>query len=92
VPHFVATYAYTDDTTTRDAVRPAHREYLGSLDALLLSGPTDADGALLVFEAGSADEVEALLDADPFAVHGGIVASRTVVGWQVVLGSAKDRL
>lgn len=87
MPYFVATYAYTPDTTTRDAVRPAHREWLASLgDTLVLSGPTDADGAVLVFEAADAAAVEGLLDADPFTVDGGVVASRTVVGWNPVLG------
>jgi len=91
VPHVVATYAYTSDTAARDAVRASHREYLGSLDGLLLSGPTSAAGAVLVFEAGSPADVEALLDADPFVTHGGIVAERTVVAWDVVLGRWADR-
>jgi len=91
VPHVVATYAYTSDTAARDAVRPAHREYLASLDALLLSGPTDAGGAVLVFDADSPAVVEGLLDADPFVTHGGIVAERAVVAWDVVLGRWADR-
>ena len=91
MPHVVATYAYTADTAARDAVRARHREYLASLEELLLSGPTDASGAVLVFEAASPADVEALLDADPFVTHGGIVAERTVVGWDVVLGRWADR-
>ena len=94
MPHVVATYAYTADTAARDAVRATHREYLASLGGLLLSGPTSsagADGAVLVFEAGSPAEVEALLDADPFVTHGGIVAERTVAAWDVVLGRWADR-
>jgi uncharacterized protein YciI len=86
VPYFVATYAYTDDTATRDAVRPAHREYLASLgERLVVSGPTDAEGAVLVFEAADAAEVSSMLDADPFAGRG-VVAQRTVVGWTPVTG------
>ena len=99
MPYFVATYAYTGDTAARDAVRPAHREFLGGLAgeagrpdvALVLSGPTDANGAVLVFEATSADAVERALDSDPFVLEG-VVASRAVVGWTPVLGYAKDRL
>ncbi|SDQ52958.1 YciI family protein [Quadrisphaera sp. DSM 44207] len=91
MPHFVATYAYTDDTAGRDAARPSHREFLASLEQLVLSGPTDANGAVLVFRAGSAAEVEELLEQDPF-VRAGFVAERTVVGWTVVSGRAKDRI
>lgn len=91
MPHFVATYTYTDDEQGRIAARPSHREYLASLEQLRLSGPTDAGGAVLVFEAAAAADVERLLDEDPF-VRGGFVAERTVVGWDVVLGTARDRL
>lgn len=87
------TYAYTPDTAARDEVRPAHRAWLASLgEPLVVSGPTDADGAFLVFEAGSAAAVEALVDADPFVLDGRVVGSHAVVGWTPVLGRAKDRL
>jgi len=87
VPYFVATYAYTADSAKRDEVRATHRGWLASLgDTLVLSGPTDADGAVLVFEAADADAVHALLDADPFHTEGGIVDARTVAGWNPVLG------
>ncbi|GAA0308896.1 YciI family protein [Kineococcus aurantiacus] len=92
MPYFAATYAYTPDTQTRDAVRPAHREYLASLEQLVLSGPTDDDGALLLFEAPDAAAVEALLDADPFHLDGRVVGSRRVVGWNPVLGRLKSAL
>ena len=92
MPHVVATYRYGPGTGgRRDELRPEHRTYLASLDGLLLSGPTDDDGAVLVFDAASTAEVEALLDADPF-VTGGVVAERSVVGWTVVLGSARAAL
>jgi uncharacterized protein YciI len=87
VPFFVVTYAYTPDSAARDEVRPTHRAWLASLgDTLVLSGPTDADGAFLVFEADGAAAVEALVDADPFVVDGRVVARRDVVGWNPVLG------
>jgi uncharacterized protein YciI len=90
---FVVTYAYTPDVAARDAVRATHREWLASLgDTLVLSGPTDADGAFLVFEDESAAAVEKTLDADPFVVDGRIVGARSVAGWTPVLGRAKDRL
>ncbi|NAZ81620.1 hypothetical protein GTR02_07290 [Kineococcus sp. R8] len=87
MPYFVATYAYTADSETRTAVRPTHRDWLGELgDQLVISGPTDADGAVLVFEAEDADAVRRTLAEDPFAVHGGIIAETTVVGWTPVSG------
>ncbi|WP_432543496.1 YciI family protein [Kineococcus sp. SYSU DK002] len=92
MPFFAATYAYTPDTAARDAVRPVHREYLASLPELVLSGPTDDDGALLLFEAADAGTVEALLDADPFVLDGRVVAQRRVVGWNPVLGRLSSSL
>jgi uncharacterized protein YciI len=93
VPYFVATYQYTADTDTRDVVRPTHREWLGDLgDTLVLSGPTDADGAFLVFEAEDADAVRAILDQDPFALQGGVIAATSVVGWTPVLGRLASSL
>lgn len=88
---FAVTYAYTDDTAARDELRPVHREFLAAQKSLRLSGPTDDDGALLVLEADSATDVTALLDADPFATAG-LVARRTVVGWNPVLGPWRDQL
>ena len=85
MPLFVATYDYTDDVQARDKIRPSHREFLGGLESNLASGPTDAAGAFLIFEAASADEVEGLLDADPFMIAG-IVRERRVVAWTPVLG------
>ncbi|WP_432514488.1 YciI family protein [Kineococcus sp. SYSU DK001] len=92
MPFFAVTYAYTPDLSARDAVRPAHREYLASLPELVLSGPTDDDGAFLVFEAADAAAVEALLDADPFAVDGRVIGGRKVVGWNPVLGRLSSSL
>jgi uncharacterized protein YciI len=93
VAYFVVTYQYTADTDTRDTVRPVHREWLGDLgDTLVLSGPTDADGAVLVFEAADADAVRAILAEDPFALQGGVIADSTVVGWTPVLGRLSSSL
>ena len=96
MPHVVATYRYAAGSdAARGALRPAHRTYLAGLDGLLLSGPTQGprgDGAVLVFEAGSASDVEGWLDGDPFVSAGGIVQERSVEGWTVVLGRAKHRL
>ena len=82
----MATYEYTDDLDGRLAARPAHREYLAGLgDALVASGPTFEDGALLLFETETMQDVEATLDADPFATLG-FVAERRIVPWDIVMG------
>ena len=85
MPFFVATYEYTADLDARLAVRPRHREFLRGLSPLVASGPTDADGAVLIFDADSAEAVTALLDADPFQVEG-FIRERKVVGWTPVMG------
>jgi len=84
------TYVYNADTETQDRVRPEHRAFLGAQANLLLSGPTDDGNALLVFE-GDVAGVEATLDQDPFKAAG-VIESRTVATWNVVLGSKKDLL
>ncbi|ACG73626.1 YCII-related protein [Anaeromyxobacter sp. K] len=53
---------------------------------LLLAGAFDPpDGALLVFKAASAEEVEAFARADPY-VRNGLVTSWRVRPWTVVVG------
>ena len=78
-------YQYTDDTATRDAVRPTHRNFLQSQPNLRLSGPTDTGGAIVLFE-GDVAEIEALMDRDPFK-EAGVIASRTITAWSVNSGS-----
>jgi len=88
---FAVHYTYDDRTDRRDEVRPEHRAYLGRLESegtLLASGPyadEGVPGALLVMSAGSADEVDALLDTDPF-VREGLVSARVVREWTQVFG------
>jgi uncharacterized protein len=90
VPHFLVTYRYTGDDDARLALRPTHRAFLAEQDSLVASGPTDDGGALLLFEADSAADIETLLDDDPYA-KSGFVGSRSVVGWDIVLGRWADR-
>jgi uncharacterized protein YciI len=89
---FCATYEYDPAVTaTLDEVRPAHRDWLAEQPQLLASGPTDADGAVLIWEGESAAEVEAILDQDPFH-DAGVIAERRVVGWQIVRGRWREAL
>ena len=86
MPYFIATYEYIGDPEALQAARPRHREFLAGLgSSLVASGPTDADGAVLIFEAESAVTVAALLHDDPFQVEG-FVGERRVVGWTPVRG------
>lgn len=87
---FAVTYLYSDDVELRDAERASHRAYLAALDALVVCGPWGVDeaaGALLLLRAGSADEVRALLEQDPF-VKVGVVVEQSVREWLPVLGPA----
>lgn len=87
----VVLYEYGEGTdATRDELRPAHREFLDSRGDLVLSGPTAAGGAVIVYEAEPA-ELEAWLDGDPFWTAGAI-SKRVVTEWSIGMGSWKDRL
>ncbi|WP_300681510.1 YciI family protein [Nocardioides sp.] len=91
MPIYAVTYGYSPtEAAGRDRVRPDHRAFLAEQDGLLLSGPTD-DGALLLFEAKSAVELEDLLDEDPFWTEH-LVAERTIVEWKPVTGPWRDTL
>jgi uncharacterized protein YciI len=71
---FAAIIAYAQDKAKIAEIRPAHRQYLGTLKAqgrLAISGPfLDDSGALIVYEAPSREEAERLLQADPFNQNG----------------------
>lgn len=86
---YAVSYTYTDDVAIRDEVRPSHRDYLRDLNAqgvVRASGPVDGGtGALIIIEAGSADDALTILDTDPFEVRG-VIAERSVRQWDVVIG------
>lgn len=85
---FVALLTFGPDRDLRLAVRPRHREYLTSLLAqgkLVASGPfADDQGALVIYEAGSREEAQALLDADPYT-EAGVIAGVELREWVQVL-------
>lgn len=86
--YFAVSYTYTADIDEQNRIRPEHRAFLASLDALVASGPlleTDPGRALLLFNAESAEQVESLLNEDPFW-KAGQVAEREVLGWNPVIG------
>ncbi len=68
---FAAFITYADDPARIAEMRPAHRAYLSTLldeGKLAVAGPfTDGSGALLVYEAETAEAARALAHADPFS-------------------------
>jgi len=83
---------YTADTAKIAATRPAHREYLKTLldsGRLAISGPfADDRGGILVYEANSAEEVEAMLRDDPFT-QAGVFEKVEIREWRVVMANAR---
>jgi uncharacterized protein len=71
---FAAIIEYSQDKAKIAEVRPVHRQYLTSLrerGQLVASGPfTDDSGALIIYEASSAEEAEKILQGDPFHQNG----------------------
>ncbi|HET8541519.1 MAG TPA: YciI-like protein [Anaeromyxobacter sp.] len=89
--YFVLSYDYVPDVVDKRAPhRPDHlalaREYHAA-GKLLLAGAYDppTEGALLVFRADSAAEVEAFVARDPY-VRNGVVTGHRVRPWNVVIG------
>ena len=85
---FAVILTYSDANEKRQAVRPSHRDYLRGLvdqGKLLHAGPfADDSGSLIVYEAGSADEVQAILNDDPFSKEG-IITDSVIREWNRVL-------
>ncbi len=78
---FAAIIEYSPDKGKIAATFPAHRQYLRTLldgGRLLAAGPFAEDaGALNIYEAGSLEQVDGWLRADPF--HAALVSVR----WQI---------
>ena len=89
---YAVTYRYADNPEVIAEHRPVHREYIATLlgvGGLIASGRTDGGetpSALLLFQADSVEEVETLLDADPFWALG-VIEKREIMEWTVSLGS-----
>jgi uncharacterized protein YciI len=87
---YAAVIEYLQDREKVESIRPSHRQYLFSLrdsGKLAASGPFADDwGALIIYEAGSAEEAEQLLRADPFFANG-IFLSWTIRPWNCVMAN-----
>ena len=86
---FAVTYNYVDDIDLLNEIRPIHREWLGiqlEHGALLASGPmVNRPAALLIWRTDSIEELNSLLDNDPFEIAGAIT-ERTIEEWNTVFG------
>lgn len=84
---FAGIIEYTPDKTKIAEVRPAHRAYLIKLyDAgqLAMAGPFgDDSGAIIVYEADTAEQAEAFLKNDPFCT-GGVFVRWKLQPWRAV--------
>ncbi|NBW72821.1 MAG: hypothetical protein EBR26_00175 [Microbacteriaceae bacterium] len=90
---FVVTYSYAGDPIELNQLRPSHRAWLAEqLEAgrLLASGPmVDRPAGLLIWKAQSIEELNELLNQDPFEL-GGMIGERTIEQWNPVFGPIKD--
>lgn len=88
---YAAVIEYCQDKEKVEATRPAHRAYLTSLvekNQLFASGPyLDGYGALIIYEANSPEEVDALMRADPFHAAG-VFVTWTVRPWKMVFANS----
>lgn len=89
---FVLTYDYVPDVLEkRTPHRPGHLALIQELHAagtILYAGAFDppTDGALFVFKAAAAAEVEAFVRRDPYVKHG-VVTGHRIRPWNVVVGA-----
>ena len=90
---FAVTYAYSAATSARrDEHRPRHVAFLqeqfdhGRLVKSGPFGPGEDPGALLIIQADSKADAEALMDRDPFFRHG-LVEHRSIRQWNIVFGA-----
>lgn len=87
---YAAVIEYIQDKDKVQALRPTHRQYLSELLAkgkLAATGPfTDGFGALIVYEAESPEEAEALLQGDPFHANG-VFVRWTIRPWNTVMAN-----
>lgn len=92
---FAVEYAYAGDPDDMDRIRPAHKDFLESLykaGQLRVSGPIDAadgGGALLIIQGESREDVERLMDGDPFWAEG-FISQRVLRQWNVFFGGFAD--
>lgn len=87
---FAAIIEYLQDKSKVDEIRPTHRQYLRSLKEkgqIAATGPfTDDSGALIIYEAPTKEDAEALLKGDPFN-QAGIFVKYVIRPWNPVMAN-----
>jgi uncharacterized protein YciI len=88
---FAAVIEYIKDAAKVDEIRPTHRKYLTELlqqGKLFATGPfMDGYGALIIYEAESAEQAESFLKGDPFHAAG-VFVRWAIRPWKVVFANA----
>ena len=86
---FAVTYTFSAEPDEVNQIRPTHRVWLAEqfeAGSLLASGPmADRPAALLIFKSDSIEELNALLDQDPYEIAG-VIGERTIEAWNPVFG------
>lgn len=86
---YAVTYTFSAEPDEVNQIRPTHRVWLSTQleeGSLLASGPmVDRPAALLIFKAASIEELNSLLDQDPYEVAG-VIGERTIEEWNPVFG------
>jgi uncharacterized protein len=90
---FTVETRYIEDRGRLLAIRPRHRDYLIGLaerGKVVAGGPwADDTAGFAVYRVADADELDRLLEADPYTTEG-IAAERTVHEWKITLGAWAD--
>lgn len=86
---YAVTYHYGASPEELDAIRPTHRAWLAEQlqqGRLLASGPmVGMPTALLIWRSDSLEELNSLLNQDPFD-QAGFISERTITEWNPVFG------
>lgn len=86
---YALNYVYGGPQDILTEHRPAHRAFLREQHergVVLVSGPLEGDGALIVLRADGAEEIERIIAQDPLVIHGA-VTEHTIREWTVTIGS-----
>ena len=88
--HFAVRWTYTDDTAKITGSRQAHVDYLNDLvdrgQVVAAGGWPDGSGGLVIFDVETREDLDPLLEGDPFTTTGVIVGTE-VHEWKLALGS-----
>ena len=89
---FAVIYRYSTDSAALDEHRPVHKDYLKSLfeeGKIIVSGPLGEGGrptALLIMSCENTDEVEQLMNKDPFH-RLELIVEREIRPWNIAFGA-----